>query len=323
LSPISGQTEKVATDASLPRSNVGPGKNKSASVAQVSEQGSGKAVKAAPNNGTKTIANRALEACSHIAVTICMPPCLQKVSSKPSIDTAVMSAVRPGPEHDLFISKGSSYSFLAKIKAIPERPFAALSNEVEEETTSTCTPREEETASLDTFVVQSADSEPLRLSGLPNSWSLTTEGLCFIPDSSHGTARQRLCVKLTSNSFSFQVISAVQLWDWRLFPRDAVLQYQHFGVHASTEGQLKCDDKDAVAVAHCGRVDSKRGHGKNFHILEPAGTVVTLFVEMGSPCDGQPKEFRMWYTREDTGVTFSGGDGIDLSKYKKWIPWMS
>ena len=133
------------------------------------------------------------------------------------------------------------------------------------------------------------------------------------------TLRLAMCLRLTSQSFSFQVVSPSKGWNWRLYPRDA--QPLRF-THVSKEGRLVAGNANAVAVAVG---DMRSGHGLNFHVLEQSGVVVTVFVEVPVVSkegaveiqfDGQAA--RVWYTLEDTGVQYEGGDGVDLESYK-WM----
>jgi len=86
---------------------------------------------------------------------------------------------------------------------------------------------------------------------------------------------------------------------------------------------LQSDKPDAVAV---GVGDLNTGHGLNFHVVEEDPTTVTIWVEVpvSSAEDGLVLQTgtatgaRVWYTKEDTGVQFVGGDGVDLNKYK-WM----
>lgn len=134
--------------------------------------------------------------------------------------------------------------------------------------------------------------------------------------------RLRVCLKLTSQSFSFQVVSAEKQWKWRLYPRDA--QNIRF-THVSKEGKLVPGNPDAVVV---GLGDLKAGHGLNFHVLESPDTIVTIWVEVPVKPAIEPDMMevdyttvagsKVWYTCEDSGVQYSGGDGVDLNKYS-WM----
>ncbi|CAK9055944.1 unnamed protein product [Durusdinium trenchii] len=136
------------------------------------------------------------------------------------------------------------------------------------------------------------------------------------------TLRLAMCLRLTSQSFSFQVVSPSKGWTWRLYPRDA--QPIRF-THVSKEGKLVAGEANAVAVAVG---DMRAGHGLNFHVVEQTGAVVTVWVEVPV---SQEQDFltvrfdsnravRVWYTLEDQGVQYEGGDGVDLEKYR-WMGW--
>lgn len=164
--------------------------------------------------------------------------------------------------------------------------------------------------------------EPLYLTGAWAKWAtnLAAGKLIQVP-APEGFARLRLCVKMTSQSFSFQVVSADRGWKWRLYPRDAKnLKF----THVSKEGKLSPGDPDAVVVA---LGDLKAGHGLNFHVLESDGAIVTVWLEVPVRSTGDalvlkddsPAGYRVWYTLEDTGVQYTGGDGIDLNKYSSWV----
>lgn len=170
-----------------------------------------------------------------------------------------------------------------------------------------------------------AFQEPLHLAGTWTKWStnLPKAQLQHVPGSSESVARLSLCAKLTSMSLSFQVVSAKKAWAWRLFPRDA--KPAMWGAHVAKEGKLSEGIPDAVIV---GLGDSKKGHGLNFHIIEAEGTIVTVWVEVPVRKNNDELELRhdtvdlarVWYTREDTGIQITAGDGIDLNKYKKYLP---
>lgn len=135
-----------------------------------------------------------------------------------------------------------------------------------------------------------------------------------------GVVRLHLCLTMNSQSFSFQVVSAKHQWNWRLYPKDAKPVW---GMHVSKEGKLTDGSPDAVSV---GRGDGKLGHGLNFHVVESAGAVVTIWVEVPVKAGhggvelriDDAKGCRVWYTKEDTGAQLTAGDGVDLAKYK-WM----
>ncbi|CAJ1339229.1 unnamed protein product, partial [Effrenium voratum] len=90
------------------------------------------------------------------------------------------------------------------------------------------------------------------------------------------------CLRLTSQSFSFQVVCAEKSWTWRFYPRDAKpIRF----THVSKEGRLVAGERDAVVVAIG---DMRAGHGLNFHVVEKPGVVVTIWVEVCA----LPKESR-------------------------------
>eukprot|EP00747_Dinoflagellata_sp_TGD_P168182 gnl/TRDRNA2_/TRDRNA2_193975_c0_seq1.p1 gnl/TRDRNA2_/TRDRNA2_193975_c0~~gnl/TRDRNA2_/TRDRNA2_193975_c0_seq1.p1 ORF type:complete len:312 (+),score=62.28 gnl/TRDRNA2_/TRDRNA2_193975_c0_seq1:33-968(+) len=177
--------------------------------------------------------------------------------------------------------------------------------------------------------------EPIHLVGSFTNWATNCAETRLQPTADSGNesiARLQLCVQLTSVSFSFQVVSAVHGWNWRLYPADA--KPNRWGAHASMEAKLKSDSRDAVVVAVG---NSKEGHGLNFHIIESSGAVVTIFVEV--PVCSSPsgplklrtdttEGVRVWYESGAAGsdIQYSGGDGVDFSKYKhlaRWIPGLS
>lgn len=163
-------------------------------------------------------------------------------------------------------------------------------------------------------------SEQLHLTGKWAQWLTNEPSARLVQDFTHdrqGTALLRLCVKLSSQSFSFQVVSPSRDWTWRLFPNDAKA---HWMGHFSKEGQLLAGQRDQVPV---GIGDGKKGHSLNFHVVESTDAVATIWVEVPVQSDGaqqhlQPNAegYRVWYTLEDTGVQLTAGDGIDLNRYK-------
>lgn len=166
--------------------------------------------------------------------------------------------------------------------------------------------------------------ESLHLTGNFAEWA-TDFAPCTlrqVPSAKEGAARLRTCVKLTSQSFSFQVVCKQKQWNWRLYPRDAKpIRF----THASKEGRLKPGEPEAVVV---GLGDLKAGHGLNFHVIEEEyrGSTVTIWVEVPVKASGGGVALRtdtvqgakVWFTMEDTGVQYKGGDGVDLNKYK-WM----
>jgi hypothetical protein len=168
----------------------------------------------------------------------------------------------------------------------------------------------------------------------PQKWA-PTGGACKpeallepMPSSSQSVAMLRIGVKLTSQSFTFQVITQERKWDWHLYPRDAKpIKIGFISSHVSKEGLLKAGEKDFAVV---GLGDQKLGHGINFHVVEPPGTTVTIWVEVPAKPSGDGKTLklrtdtaegaRIWYTVEDTGVQLVAGDGINLERYRKYLP---
>merc|ERR1712232_1174839 len=173
----------------------------------------------------------------------------------------------------------------------------------------------------------------LNVSGIFNKWCTNDPSgrLVPVPATTPGTALLRYCVRMASDSFSFMVVEGGKRgyddFTWRLYPRDAVpIKLGFIKSHVSKEGMLTSGDPNAVPV---GRGDLKVGHGLNFHVLEKKGTVVTIWVEVPAIDDGGPHldlntstadKCRVWYTKEDNGIQQSGGDMMDLSKYRKWLP---
>mmetsp|Transcript_39509 Transcript_39509/g.122554 ORF Transcript_39509/g.122554 Transcript_39509/m.122554 type:complete len:397 (-) Transcript_39509:54-1244(-) len=162
--------------------------------------------------------------------------------------------------------------------------------------------------------------EALYLSGQWAQWSTghPDARLVALPQEREGVARLRCCVKMTSPTFSFQVFSSRRSWQWRLYPRDA--KGPRFS-HNSKGGRLVEGQRDAVAVA---LGDRRRGRGRSFHVVEEGAAkdpvVVTVWVEVpaclkpdGLALDAETVEgARVWYTKEDTAVQYTGGDGVAL-----------
>merc|ERR1711865_813488 len=135
-----------------------------------------------------------------------------------------------------------------------------------------------------------------------------------VPSRKPGFQLLRLCVRLTSESLTFAVVSGQRQWAWRLYPRDAVpIRIGFIRSHVSKEGMLTCDGPDAVIV---GLGNLSIGHGLNFHVLEKDGAVVTVWVELPVSENNGVDELRtdtadgakVWYTNEDTGIDHVGGD---------------
>lgn len=174
-------------------------------------------------------------------------------------------------------------------------------------------------------------SDDICLTGPWSKWATSFPNATLEPmptNEANNTALLKLCVKLTSQSFSFQVITDERKWKWHLFPRDAVpIRIGFICSHVSKEGLLKAGKEDPAIV---GLGNDKVGHGINFHVMEKVGTVVTIWVEVPSTLsaagdslklrDDTVEGARIWYTCEDTGVQLAAGDGINLSRYKSYLP---
>ena len=117
----------------------------------------------------------------------------------------------------------------------------------------------------------------LQLIGKPNAWKYPDARLNMLANQSLSSHDSRVCslmVQLSSQTFSFQLLSSRLGWPVRVFPRDAKPKA---GVHASQKGLLTAGDRDhCVAVAADGTVKNAPGHGHNFHVLEEIGDVVTI-----------------------------------------------
>merc|ERR1719263_2638818 len=115
-------------------------------------------------------------------------------------------------------------------------------------------------------------SDAVCLTGPWSKWATAFPNATLEPmpaNAKKGTALLKLCVKLTSQSFSFQVITDERKWKWHLFPRDAVpIRIGFISSHVSKEGLLKAGKQDPAIV---GLGNDKMGHGINFHVIEKAG----------------------------------------------------
>jgi hypothetical protein len=173
-------------------------------------------------------------------------------------------------------------------------------------------------------------TEPVYLTGPWAKWGTSfADGLLEpVPSKSTSTALLILCVRMTSQSFTFQVITPERKWDWHLYPRDAKpIKIGFISSHVSKEGLLKAASPDNAIV---GLGDQKLGHGINFHVVQKPGTIVTVWVEVPTKTSGDGNSMilrtdtasgaRIWYTLEDTGVQCVAGDGINLERYRKYLP---
>jgi hypothetical protein len=170
--------------------------------------------------------------------------------------------------------------------------------------------------------------EDIYLTGPWSNWKTNSkDGLLeAVPTAATTTGLLKLCVRMTSQSFSFQVITDKLKWDWHLYPKDAKpIKIGFISTHVSKEGFLRAGNKDALI----GLGDKKLGHGINFHVVEKPGTVVTVWVEVPTKLASAEglalrtdttEGARIWYTVEDTGVQCVVGDGINLDRYKKYLP---
>jgi hypothetical protein len=117
----------------------------------------------------------------------------------------------------------------------------------------------------------------LQLIGKPNAWKYPDQRLNLLPNQALSTQDLRvssLMVQLSSQTFSFQLLSSRLGWPVRVYPRDAKPKA---GVHASQKGLLVADSREGVvAVAADGSAKHPLGHGHNFHVLEEIGDVVTI-----------------------------------------------
>merc|ERR1712190_294763 len=168
------------------------------------------------------------------------------------------------------------------------------------------------------------------LTGIFAKWVTNFEEgrLVPVPSKVKGAALLKACVRLTSQSFSFQVVQHERQWTWRLYPRDAKpIKVGFITSHVSKEGFMKAGVPEAVAV---GVGDGKRGDGLNFHCVETKGAVVTIYIQVPAAPSADDESYvlrtdtedhyQIWYTKEDTGVQCVGGDNINLSNYKKYLP---
>eukprot|EP00927_Polykrikos_kofoidii_P060773 TRINITY_DN55690_c0_g1_i1.p1 TRINITY_DN55690_c0_g1~~TRINITY_DN55690_c0_g1_i1.p1 ORF type:complete len:361 (-),score=45.56 TRINITY_DN55690_c0_g1_i1:110-1192(-) len=168
-------------------------------------------------------------------------------------------------------------------------------------------------------------NEPLHLCAGALQWATKCEAsrLEEVRIVCDGALRLRLCIRLTSGSLSFQVVSAIRKMKWRLHPRHDGANRQCKGASAGSF-QLVPGSPDAIGVA---LGDERVGTSLTFCIVESVGTVVTVWVEVpvsvasngtldlsASP-EASALGFRVWYTTEDTGVRLEIGDGVDVSPH--------
>jgi hypothetical protein len=175
----------------------------------------------------------------------------------------------------------------------------------------------------------------LQVIGKPNSWVYPDDrlNLSRFTDEA-GRKVDAVTVQLTSATFSFQVVSARLGWPLRIYPKNAKPK---FGMHASEDGVLKKSSPSAIeCAASDGSIRKGAGHGHNFHIVENTNDVVTIFVarEMKPQYDEyasvdkmsmneaqlEQVYYQVWYelAGEGESAKFMGGDGIDISKSKRF-----
>jgi len=117
--------------------------------------------------------------------------------------------------------------------------------------------------------------------------------------------RHRLVVRLLNGSLSFQVISCVKGFSFRVFP----VRVDHRRM-----ARLKCGDPSAVAASIGGE---KSGCDMHFYIEEPPDTVVSIYVELldgfaamlgttvsaeGHGAAGTLRGAAVWYALEHSGL---------------------
>lgn len=104
---------------------------------------------------------------------------------------------------------------------------------------------------------------------------------------------------------AFQILSVTKRWNWRLYPKKRLNPNLRTKLNGwSAVNLLVPGDPCAVEAAQ----GAEDGHGKNFHILEPLGTVITICVEIAlevaeDNVHGEAEVFRprVWYEICDTG----------------------
>jgi len=212
------------------------------------------------------------------------------------------------------------------IRALPPLPNPDELQKLSEFKPSDSPPKKESTA--DKLLLK----EDIVLTGPWAKWSTNFPNAVLEPVPTDAknvkSALLKMCVKMTSQSFTFQVITDKRQWKWHLFPKEAVpIRVMFMTTHVSKEGLLTEGKKDAAKI---GLGDDKLGHGVNFHVMEKTGTIVTVWVEVPAKksADGTHlvlrtdtvEGARIWYTYEDTGITLTQGDGMDLSTYKSYLP---
>lgn len=158
-------------------------------------------------------------------------------------------------------------------------------------------------------------------------WKLETKAkLLPCPGAPPGMLRMCVCVKLTSQSFSFQVVAPSQDWNWRLYPRDGK---NHFGTHVNSQGIMVAGNKNKVIV---GVGDKKKGHALNMHVIDfdqkTREVIVTIYIELPVKpgiesgnirldTTTEPREpCRAWFENAESEPIIEAGDGYDIDKYR-------
>jgi len=112
------------------------------------------------------------------------------------------------------------------------------------------------------------EGEHLRLVGFFNNWSITdlSARMSQGPTGADDMVRHELTVLLADGCLSFQVLSALQLFKFRIFPKTI-----------SDDGFYRLMPSWETAPDVGGEQD---GDGENFFIEEAPGTVVTIYVDI-------------------------------------------
>ncbi|CAJ1449807.1 unnamed protein product, partial [Effrenium voratum] len=83
---------------------------------------------------------------------------------------------------------------------------------------------------------------------------------------------------------SFQILSAKQLWSWRVVPRATDGGWTSGNILTSTSGAVPCE----VATSNGSEL-----HGRDFRMVEPHGTYVVLICDLSD--SGSEVVARVWY----------------------------
>jgi len=228
--------------------------------------------------------------------------------------------------------------------------------------------------------------DALQVVGKPNAWAFPDARLVLQPRKPRAGEEEVVSsctVQLTSATFSFQVVSARVGWRLRLHPKDGALVWQ--GAQGNKPGVLEpapsrqasqaakggglLQDAEAAepgggaflpvgagrvfrtaAVCDDGSARDAPGHGHNFHVVENAGDLVTIYVGRSlapekvalkthmtlTEAQAELVKYEVWYEVErrrklpssyegERGeglddferfeCSFAGGDGIDLKEH--------